>query len=78
MAKGLWPAGLTVVLCASLQAQSTPATTAFEIAGIQPSAPSAITVMRGGVPRDGRYELRGATMVHETDVGRLERLLPHV
>ena len=23
-------------------------------------------------------QLRGATMVHETDVGRLERLLPHV
>jgi uncharacterized protein (TIGR03435 family) len=43
--------------------QSAPATAAFEIAGIQPSAPSAITVMRGGTPRDGRYELRGATMV---------------
>ena len=63
MVKGLWPAGLIVVLCASLQAQSAPATAAFELAGIQPSAPSAITVMRGGAPRDGRYELRGATMV---------------
>jgi ribosomal protein L35 len=25
-----------------------------------------------------KRQLRGATMVHETDVGRLERLLPHV
>ncbi len=63
MVKGLWPAGLIVVLCASLQAQSPPATAAFELAGIQPGAPSAITAMRGGAPRDGRYELRGATMV---------------
>jgi uncharacterized protein (TIGR03435 family) len=63
MVKGLWSAGLIVALCASPQGQSAPATAAFEIAGIQPSAPSAITVMRGGAPRDGRYELRGATMV---------------
>jgi uncharacterized protein (TIGR03435 family) len=63
MVKGLWPAGLIVVLCASLQAQSAPPTASFEIAGVQPSAPSAVTVMRGGAPRDGRYELRGATMV---------------
>src|SRR5262245_5415388 len=62
MAKGLWTAGLTLVLCASLQGQSAP-TTGFEIAAIQPSATSAITVMRGGAVRDGRYELRGATMV---------------
>jgi hypothetical protein len=52
MVKGLWPAGLIVVLCASLQGQSAPTTAAFSIAGVQPSAPSAITVMRGGAPRD--------------------------
>jgi uncharacterized protein (TIGR03435 family) len=63
MVKGLWPAGLIVVLCASLQGQSAPTTAAFAIAGVQPSAPSTIMVMRGGAPRDGRYELRGATMV---------------
>jgi uncharacterized protein (TIGR03435 family) len=48
-------------LCASLQGQSAPAS--FEIADVRPSAPSAITVMRGGAPRAGRYELRNATMV---------------
>ena len=63
MVKGLWSAGLIVALCASLQGQSAPATAAFEIASVQPSAPSAITAMRGGAPRDGRYELRGATIV---------------
>ena len=63
MVKGLRLAGLIIVLGASLQGQAPPGTAAFELAGIQPSAPSAITAMRGGAPRDGRYELRGATMV---------------
>ena len=63
MVKGLSFASLTVVLCASLQGQSSPAGASFELADVRPSAPSAITGMRGGAPRDGRYELRGATMV---------------
>ncbi|HKE86704.1 MAG TPA: TIGR03435 family protein, partial [Vicinamibacterales bacterium] len=52
-----------VVLCALLQAQSAPSTARFEIADVHASAPSPNTVMRGGVPRAGRYELRRATMV---------------
>jgi uncharacterized protein (TIGR03435 family) len=68
MGKGLCSAALTLVLCASLQGQSPPAAASFEIADIRPSAPSAsamnlVAPMRGGAPRDGRYELRGATMV---------------
>jgi uncharacterized protein (TIGR03435 family) len=63
--------GLVVVQCAALQSQSVPSTAAFEIADVRLSAPSAAgglnspvtTVMRGGVPRAGRYELRRATMV---------------
>lgn len=60
MAKVLWLTGLIVVLYASLHAQST---ASFEIADVRPSAPSAIAGMRGGAPRNGRYELRSATMV---------------
>jgi uncharacterized protein (TIGR03435 family) len=64
MVKGLWSAALTLVLCASLQGQSAPAAQSFEIADVRPAAPSNfVTVMRGGAVRDGRYELRGATMV---------------
>ena len=64
MAKVLWFTGLIVVLYASLHAQSTSSTAAsFELADVRPSAPGAITVMRGGAPRAGRYELRTATMV---------------
>jgi uncharacterized protein (TIGR03435 family) len=63
MVKGLSSASLTVVLCASLQGQSVPPPASFEIADVRSSAPSAITVMRGGAPRAGRYELRTATMV---------------
>jgi uncharacterized protein (TIGR03435 family) len=63
MVKGLSFASLTVVLCASLQGQSVPPAASFEIADVRPSAPSAIAGMRGGAPRNGRYELRSATMV---------------
>ena len=69
MVKGLWSAALTLVLCASLQGQSPPAAASFEIADVRPSAPGAMSAMnpvapvRGGAPREGRYELRGATMV---------------
>jgi uncharacterized protein (TIGR03435 family) len=71
MVRGLLGLALVVVLCAALQSQSVPSTASFEIADVRPSAPSAAgglsspiaTVMRGGVPRAGRYELRRATMV---------------
>ena len=54
---------LIVVLSASLQGQSASPPAKFELADIHASPPSEVTVMRGGVPRDGRYEIRRATMV---------------
>src|SRR5215510_5331080 len=63
MIRGCLGASLVVVLVALVKAQSAPPTARFEIADVRPSAPSPITAMNGGVPRDGRYELRGATMV---------------
>lgn len=63
MTRSVLRGGLIVVLSASLQGQAAEPLTKFELAGVSPSAPSNITVMRGGVPREGRYELRRATMV---------------
>jgi len=59
--------GLVVLLCVPLAGQSTPAK--FEVADVHPSVPVANgppamnTAVRIGVPRDGRYEIRRATMV---------------
>src|SRR5262245_6286014 len=63
MVRGLLRVGLFLVLFASLQGQSAPSTAHFEIADVHASAPSQITAMNGGAPRDGRYALRRATMV---------------
>src|SRR5215510_7464943 len=63
MIRGCLGASLVVVLVALVKAQSAPPTARFEIADVRPSAPSPITAMNGGVPRDGRYALRRATMV---------------
>ena len=60
-------AGLVVLLCVPLTGQSTP-TVRFEVADVHPSVPSengpaANFSVRIGVPRNGRYEIRRATMV---------------
>jgi uncharacterized protein (TIGR03435 family) len=63
MARRLLLGVLVVAATASLQGQSASPPAAFELAGVHSSPPSNITVMRGGTPRNGRYELRRATMV---------------
>jgi uncharacterized protein (TIGR03435 family) len=61
-------AGLVALLCVPLAGQSTPPTT-FEVADVRQSVPAAdgppalSTAVRIGVPRNGRYEIRRATMV---------------
>jgi uncharacterized protein (TIGR03435 family) len=63
MTRAVLRGALIVALSASLQGQSARPPATFELADVHPSAPSNVTVMRGGIPRDGRYEIRRATMV---------------
>jgi uncharacterized protein (TIGR03435 family) len=61
-------AGLVALLCVPLAGQSTPAAR-FEVADVHSSVPvengppALSTAVRIGVPRNGRYEIRRATMV---------------
>jgi uncharacterized protein (TIGR03435 family) len=55
--------GLVVLLSCTAFAQSAEKPPAFDVADVHASAPSALPGMSGGVLRDGRYELRNATMV---------------
>ena len=54
---------VAAVSAVALQGQSGPPSTAFEMAEIHTSAPGSTQAMRGGVPRDGIYRLRKATML---------------
>src|SRR5688572_15176097 len=63
MMRAMVCAALGAMLPALVFAQAAPAPPAFEIADIHASPRTTNLGMRGNVLRDGRYELRNATMV---------------
>jgi len=63
MSRGFATVGFIVLLSATLFGQSTEKPLAFEVADVHATPLSAVGQMSGGVLRDGRYEIRNATMV---------------
>jgi hypothetical protein len=63
MMRALACTALGILLPALAFSQATPAAPAFEISDVHASPPTTILAIRGNAVRDGRYELRNATMV---------------